>query len=106
MIWHHTISIINETASTTNEYGDTVYVDAAAIQSNAWVQPIAATEEEITRDTRVTRFHILVPPATVVTATSKIQWEGKTLQVLGEPLPYYNRNGVHHLEFDAVEYLG
>jgi len=106
MRWYHTISVINPVDGAKNEYGDTITTDGTPTFSPAWVQPMDATEEEINRDTRVSRFHVLVPKDTVVSAVSKIVWEGKNLEVLGEPQPFHNRNGLHHLEFDAREVLG
>jgi hypothetical protein len=106
MRWHQTINIINPVPGSTNEYGDINYSDASPVPSPAWVQPREATEEEINRQTRISEYHILVPPEAPVSGVSKITWEGKEMQVIGEPQPFHHRNGLHHLEFDAREILG
>lgn len=106
MRWYQTISVINPVDGAQNEYGDVTVSDGTPVESPAWVQPLDATEDEISRDTRVSRFHIIVPKETVVSALSKVVWEGRNLEVIGEPQPFHNRNGLHHLEFDAREVLG
>ena len=89
-----------------NEYGDPVYAAGTPTNFKAFVEPMDSTEDEITRDTRIQRFKILLEPTANIDGVSTVVWRGRTLEILGEPLPWIFLGKVHHLEVDAREVLG
>lgn len=106
----HDITVSNPVVSGSDRYGNTTY-GATTVVERMRVQPAVgeagvAQEVLIDRDSRITRFKIFALPTTVVTGLSTLTWEGRTLRVDGEPLPFYGRSSLHHYEFTAEEVLG
>lgn len=101
-----TITVFALVSSGEDEYGDVTYGEGSGVESPAAVEPLAATEDEIGRDTRVQRYRFTVPPTLAVDGTCRVEWRGKSFSVLGEPL-LRNAMGddVHHLEFEAREII-
>lgn len=86
-----------------DRYGNPVYTEESGVELPAAVQPLAATEDEVNRDTRIQRYHIIVGPDTALDGLTRVEWRGRSLQVIGEPLAFGARGEVHHYEFDARE---
>jgi len=84
---------------------DPDWTPGTPVQAVAYVVPMDALEDEILRDTRVTRYRVTVAPDCPVTATSRIAWSGKDLEVIGEPLETSDQ-GLRLLEFIATEIKG
>lgn len=105
----HDVTVSNPVASGSDRYGNTTYGTSTVVERMR-VQPAVgdnpAQEVLIDRDTRVTSFKIFALPTTTVTGLSTLTWEGRTLRVDGEPLPFYGRSSLHHYEFTAEEVLG
>lgn len=74
----------------------------ATTVANVSVQPETSSEDVANRDTVTTRYHLYSAPAgdLDLTAYDRVQWNGLTLEVLGDvqrwPLPL--GGGVHHVE--------
>lgn len=92
----------------TTRYGDPVLVEGDGVVTEAAVQPLQATEDEVGRDTRIQRYRVIVAPDAPVDGISRLTWRGRTFEVLGEPLAFSGLRDeeVHHLEFDVREVLG
>ena len=94
------ITVFSVTAGTaTGPYGDPVDVESAGTTVPAYVEPEDLSEDEINRDTRVNRYFVMVDGMVEVDALSRVEWEGESYQVVGEPGPWKNHKGLHHYEF-------
>ena len=82
----------------TDRYGNPIPVEAAPITLRASVSPLEATEDDLSRETRVTRYTVLLEPDVDVTGIDKIEWRDTTYEVIGEPKVFTDRSGPHHLE--------
>lgn len=100
-----TITPRTETGAT-DDYGNPTMVDGAPTVVPAHISIVTSTETEILRETRVQIYSVVVSPDAVVDAFSKVEWDGKIMEVLGEPLKYWSRGVPHHCEFQAREILG
>ena len=101
------ITVYSVTAGTaTGPYGDPVDVESAGVTVPAYVEPLDATEDEINRDTRTTRYFVMTGDAVVVDELSRVVWEGESYEVKGEPGRWKNYRGPHHLEFEIQKTEG
>lgn len=96
------ITVVNRTMSGTDRYGNPIWVDGAPTVVPAHIERMDATEDEISRDTRVSRYRVKVGPGTVLDGRSKITWGTRSLEVMGEPLDE-SEQGLRLLEFIARE---
>lgn len=101
----HDVIVSNPVAGSPDRYGDDVPT-ATTVLEKMRVEPEAAEEHIIDRDTRKTRFKVFALPTTAVTGLSTLTWNARTLRVDGEPEPFYGRSTLHHYEFKAEEVLG
>lgn len=103
----HTITIYNtsETTSTPDavRYGDIDLAYDVGFSSIARVEPTGSNEQIVDRDTRVNAYTVFLPLDTPIDALSKIEWEGHTLRVNGEPSIYADGVGPHHTEVVCEE---
>jgi head-tail adaptor len=65
---------------------------------SASVQAISSSEDSVNQDRTVTRFRLHVRPSVRLTASSRVRWAGRTLEVEGEVEPHYRRGALDHLE--------
>lgn len=99
------VTIFNRSTSVNvDRYGNPLDDEDAGTVVKAMVNPIGAgrgrnEEFEIDRDTRISRYVAIVEPGVSVTATSRVEWNGKSYEIVGEPQLFSGR-GDHHLEFD------
>jgi len=105
----HDVTVTNPTASgSTDRYGN-LLASTTSVVERMRVQPGVGnnnSEEIIDRDTRITNFRIFARSDSTVTGLSQLTWLGRTLRVDGEPEPFYGRDTLHHLEFNAEEIRG
>lgn len=87
-------------------YGADIYGESPGVVVPAALDVRDATEEEISRDTRVQRYRVTVAPDAVLGGIDRIEWRGRSLEVIGEPQPETLRGSVHHIEFDVREVRG
>src|SRR4051794_8461675 len=87
----------SDSNSDTDRYGNAVSLEADGVDVRASISPMDALEDEILRDTRVTRYHAVLPPDAPVDALSRVYWNGDTYEVIGSPLLATGRSGAHHL---------
>jgi len=103
------VVIFNLVSGGTTRFGDSVPAYDAGTAAKARVQqlpPLAGAEETEARDTRTTRFTVYLLPTAVISGTSHITWEGKTLLIEGEPAIHKDQSGAHHIECNAKEVRG
>lgn len=108
----HDVLVSNPSDSGSDDrYGNAIDT-STSVTEKMRVQPAfsegrgSSAEHIIDRDTRITRFKIFAKADTTVTGLSTLTWNGRTLRVDGEPLPFYGRTGLHHYELDGEEVLG
>lgn len=101
----HSVTVANPVAGSSDRYGNDVPTSTSVVESMR-IEPADAKEDIIDRDTRTTRFKGFALPTTTVTGLSTLTWEGRSLRVDGEPLPFYGRTSLHHYEFNAEEIKG
>lgn len=115
MMFHDEITVVRP-QETYDRYGNTVY-DWTNPQRTTWdrvsVQPVSQTETgtDDARHTVVTGWRIFSAAGVDIDVRpiDRIEWAGKTLEVVGEvarwPHPI-RRGAVHHVEFDVERYTG
>lgn len=99
----HTIEVFNPTVGTEDRYGDEIPGVDAGTSESARIQQNESSEDIIDRDTRITTFTAFLTTATVMTALSRVEWDGRTFRVSGEPAIRDNAIGPHHVEATLVE---
>lgn len=99
MRYPHTVTIV-QAATTTDRYGNTSQDWGTAVRtaSPAWVQSRSTSEENGNRRAVLEDLMAFLPPTTKVTAHDRMEWDGRTYEVDGEPARFYNLAGLHHLE--------
>jgi hypothetical protein len=108
----HDVTVSNPVdVGATDRYGNNVpssvvVVEKMRVQPGTGEGQGTSSEQIIDRDTRLTRFKVFAKPSTAVTALSTLTWNGRTLRVDGEPLPFYGSSALHHWEFSAEEVRG
>lgn len=106
----HDVLILNPDVVSGGEdearYGDEPLLFDAGTASKARVEQEQSSEDIIDRDTRVQTFKVFLPAEATVSALSVLQWEGRSLRVMGEPLVADASTPRHHLELTCQEVLG
>lgn len=102
-----TITVYNLVADPLRgHYNEEIFARDGGTEVKALVEPSDSNEDQIGRETRIQLFKITMSPDVDVSATSEIDWHGRSLEALGEPLTYYLRGLPHHIEMEAREVLG
>lgn len=107
------ITLFTRVAAGTDDYNNTIYVDSPGVAVQAAVAPIGAaggvgSSEEIEgdRDTRISRYLMMVLSSVDLTGLDRVEWRGRSFEVVGEPREFVLRGTAHHKEFTAREVLG
>jgi hypothetical protein len=88
-----TVTILRNTATGRDAYGNDKYTHTSVDVSGCGVWPSdAAGGNETTqgRDTVISGLTVLFPPGTAVAATDRVVARGATYEVVGEPGTYVN----------------
>ena len=107
----HTVQILAQSEGAEDRYGNTEQVFTPGASYNARVQQVRSTSQggrEIlaSRDTRVTWYTVYLPANAPFDALDMLLWNGKRLQVDGEPAKVDDSSGSHHVELIAREVAG
>lgn len=94
----HTVTVYAYQPGSDDRYGNPTDDWAAGVETPARVDSDATSEELMARDTRHSLFTVFLPPTVTITALSKVEWDGRTLQVVGEPAKLNDAIGVQHIE--------
>lgn len=92
-------------AGAADRYGNATESSPSTATVGALVVALDATEDELGRDTRVSRYTVTTRPDVSVSGSSRIAWRGKALEVVGEPLQT-SAEGIRRLTFTAREIKG
>lgn len=60
-------------------------------------QPVSTTEQNVNTDTTIALWHLFAPVGTVLQATDGVMAYGEPYEVFGDPEPWSDRNGPHHV---------
>lgn len=102
-----TVSLIVVTQTGAEDrYGNETEEEAAAVDVLASVEPLATSESEIGEDVRISRYRVLCSPDAAVDGLARVEWRGRSLEVIGEPKLHVSPRGPHHFEFEIREVLG
>ena len=100
-------------SAVTNRYGDPIDAELPGVEVKAAIQPVggsggvgATIELEQQRDTRISRYVCTVDPTETVDALDRVEWLGRSFDVIGEPRLFMARGLPHHYEFTIEEILG
>lgn len=87
----------------TDRYGNPLRVEAEGVVVAAAVAPHGreGLEKETLagQDRRTSQFRVIVGPDTQVDGLARVEWRGRSYEVLGEVEPIMYRNGLHHYQF-------
>jgi head-tail adaptor len=95
----HDVVIVNPRLGT-DRYGNEVknWFAATRTPAKAWVAQRTASEIRDGREALVGSWTIMLAPDTDISGRSRVEWDGRTFEVDGEPRPAHTRRGPHHLE--------
>ena len=106
----HMITVFLYVEGSEDRYGNAQETYDAGTAHPARVQYLSVggqgRELLVGRDTTQTWYEIFTQPGVVVDSRSVITWEGKRLQVDGEPTMVHDGIGEHHLQIMAKETVG
>jgi hypothetical protein len=108
------ITLFNRVPSAAkSRYGDPIDAELPGVEVKAAIQPVggsggvgATIELEQSRDTRISRYVCTVAPIEPVDALARVEWLGRSFEVVGEPRLFMARGLPHHYEFTIEEVLG
>ena len=104
MIGHHTVDVINPAERDT--WGDTQAGDTTASVSGCFWQPRSTQEETGGRDVVTADAFLSMPPTADIRPTSRVQFEGVTYEVRGQPSLHHTPAGPHHYEVELMQVRG
>jgi hypothetical protein len=87
-----------------NSNTDWSSADRKTIQGQ--VEPAASSENRDNRDQVATTYLVRLPPGTAVGPRDRLEWNGMTLEVTGDPLPWSGLTALDHLQLTAVRIKG
>lgn len=87
-------------SSTTDRYGNTTtsWTNAARVELAAWIEQASASENLENRDQLASDWLAIFAPDADVQGRDRIEWDGKTFEVVGPPTPRNTLDGLHHIE--------
>lgn len=101
------ITVVRKVASgETSDFGDVEYEDDEPETIRAAVTPLDATELEVSRETRLNRYYALVEPEVEVSGIDHVIFEGRRMDLVGEPEIFSQRGRTHHHRLELREVAG
>ena len=97
----HEVRILRA-STTTDRYGNAakVWTSPRRRTSKARVVQRSRSEDNDSREARVTGWVCYLPAGTDVTALDRIQWGDLTYEIKGVPNRAFDRHQEHHIELD------
>jgi len=86
--------------TTTDRYGNVAssWDTAARQQLPAWIEQAAASESLDNRDQLASDWLAILAPDADLQGRDRVEWDGKTFEVIGPPTPRNTLTGPHHIE--------
>lgn len=96
---------------TEDRYGNAALEESVGLEVPAMVTPSdmrtqGQPEVEVIAETRVSFYNVIVLADVTIDALARVEWRGRSFQVVGEPKRFVGRRGLHHSEFSMREVLG
>lgn len=87
-------------SSSTDRYGNetTSWDTAARHELWAWIEQASASESLDNRDQLASDWLAIVAPDADIEGRDRVEWDGKTFEVIGPPTPRDTLTGPHHIE--------
>lgn len=103
---NETVLIKNRVPGSADRYGDETEVYDDGTSFPARIQQAKAEEMSVDRDTTLTTYKVFLPPEASVDAMSVVVWNGKTLEIVGEPDRVMGYRRINHIEAFMQEVRG
>ena len=102
-----TVNYRTETGPVT-PYGDPTMEEALTVEDvPAMVWPSGIPDELLVgRDTRISIYNVILAPNVTIDGLSSIEWNGITMEVMGEPQMFMARGKEHHYEIKMRDIRG
>jgi len=102
-LFTRTVTILDGT-EVPSGYGNATKLDwsnPTATVTTGWLGPYSGeSENALDRDQQMADATVYLPPGTPITGLSRVQIDGVTYQVTGQPSPPFTPRGAHHIEAD------
>lgn len=93
------VTVTPMVTGTADRYGNLPYESSGApVVYDAWIEQISAEEDDLDRETRISRWRLILPPDAVINTFSMVEYDSLTFTVIGRPKRVFNWQGVHHIE--------
>jgi head-tail adaptor len=94
-----TVTVVRPT-TTTDRYGNTTtsWSNATRAEYAAWIEQSAAGENTDQRDQQSADWLLIVQPDADVNGRDRVEYDGKTFEVVGPPTRRNTFRGTHHIE--------
>ncbi|MFF9210477.1 MULTISPECIES: hypothetical protein [unclassified Streptomyces] len=85
---------------------NTDWSTAERITVQGHVEPAGSSENRDNRDQVATTYVVRLPPGTAVAYQDRLEWDGMTLEVSGDPQPWSGLAPLDHLQLNATQVRG
>ncbi|MEV6436315.1 hypothetical protein [Streptomyces anulatus] len=82
------------------------WTGAQRVTVQGQVEPAASSENRDGRDQVASTFVVRLPPGTGVSFRDRLEWNGTTLEVTGDPLPWSGLALLDHIQLTASRLRG
>ncbi|WP_424570789.1 hypothetical protein [Streptomyces sp. CH-036] len=82
------------------------WTGAQRVAVQGQVEPAASSENRDGRDQVASTFVVRLPPGTAVSFRDRLEWNGMTLEVTGDPLPWSGLAPLDHIQLTASRLRG
>ncbi|MEW2276717.1 hypothetical protein AB0936_03565 [Streptomyces cyaneofuscatus] len=82
------------------------WTGAERVTVQGQVEPAASSENRDARDQVASTFVVRLPPGTAVSFKDRLEWNGMTLEVTGDPLPWSGLAPLDHIQLTATRLRG
>lgn len=99
----HTVTVVRAPEGFDAEgNSSTDWSSAERMTVQGQVEPAASSENRDNRDQVSTTYLVRLPPRTDVAARDRLEWNGMTLEVTSDPLPWSGLALLDHIQLTAV----
>lgn len=106
-----TVTIVRAPLAAGNRYGASArrdWTNATRTDSYGWfVQPLSASENDVDREYAASHVRFFGPAGANIESTDRLEFDGDTYEVDGEPARWRDDDGqIHHLQVDVKRVTG
>lgn len=85
---------------------ETDWTTAQRVTVQGQVEPAASSENRDARDQVASTYVVRLPPGTTVSFKDRLEWNGMTLEVTGDPRPWSGFRALEHIQLTASHVRG